>query len=554
MSSASPVVEADEVLRDGELLKLFVEKMDETAFAMIIQRHRGLIMGACLRVLGNEADAQDAFQATFLMLAKKASSIRQGETLASWLYRVAYRMSLDLKASLARRREMESKAMEGSESMFQESSSDKDKLWQELKPVLEEELNKLPEKFRVPLILCYLEGKTNDQAAQELKCPAGSLWWRLERGSELLKKRLTQRGVVLTTAVLTSVLAENALAAKVPGVIIHQTTQAAILIASGKEVSGVSATAISLFKGALKKMYIKKLQMIGTILLLGVVGIVMVLASEKSGTLDRYTSSEIKEAPSVTMEDSSIASAPDPQSEENKKVMESKKMEVVMASAEKSVIEQTAGSGMQGNPVLTGSAALVSSPTLTAQNQRSDVLIKKIEVVESETPHYEISNQVFPEIPKRDSVKKWIVIQAELDLNVESLDEVQVKFYVVGQYGNQQKTTDPKEWDNLIATVNVVNMQKNTGGKKNVVPVFMGSNTVKKYGEPNIQNMIPEVAVQVWSKGVLQDEFFWKKVGDRFWERKQPKSGILLNLLQSPWWPAFAGVYEQVKPTPQAQP
>src|SRR5262249_2378305 len=142
---------------------------EEAAFAALVERHGPTVLGVCRRVLGDVHDAEDAFQATFLTLARKAGSIRRRAAVASWLYRVAYRMAVQAKAHFAVQR-----AQEGAAAAERPTSELPDLSWRDLWPVLDEEMNRLPDKYRAPLVLCFLEGKTNEEAAEELGWPAGS--------------------------------------------------------------------------------------------------------------------------------------------------------------------------------------------------------------------------------------------------------------------------------------------------------------------------------------------------------------------------------------------
>jgi hypothetical protein len=198
-----------------------------------------------------------------------------------------------------------------------------------------------------------------------------------------------------------------------------------------------------------------------------------------------------------------------------------------------------------------GLAAFMMTTVSYAQKEEAEIKIKKIEVSLEPAPRYALQKPV----PQADSSLKWLVVEAELECQPEWADEVTLKFYIVAQY-NQTVRGEyvPKDgYDILATTVTVVNMKRNVGtGAKNIVPVFLDSNSVKKYGAVTKDAFIPEVAVQVMYKGKLQDTKWMKNEqrSGRFWEAKQPKMGILMNLLQSPWWPAYGDFYEQVRAAP----
>src|SRR5262249_41884838 len=187
---------------DDTLLERFVHQRDSTAFEDLVHRHGPMVMGVCRRVLGNTADAEDAFQATFLVLLRKAGSFGRRGTVAGWLYTVAHRVALRARGNAARRQECERDAMKNQR--FAEM--DDNQAWNDLRPVIDEELSRLPEKYREPVVLCYLEGNTEQEAAQQLDCPLGTLSWRLVHARELLRTRLTKRGIALSTGLLGTLL------------------------------------------------------------------------------------------------------------------------------------------------------------------------------------------------------------------------------------------------------------------------------------------------------------------------------------------------------------
>lgn len=242
-------------LTDAQLLTRFAEAREEEAFAALVQRHGPMVLGVCRRMLQDSQEAEDAFQATFLVLARRALAIRDREAVASWLYGVASRMAAKLRCQAGLRREKEKQFF-----ALQPAQTGPDLLsfviWQELRPVLDEELGRLPEKYRSPLVLCYLEGKSHDEAAAELGWPKGSMSRRMDKARTLLRQRLAQRGISLSVGVIFGVLGQQTTAAALPAPLAAQTLQAAVAFAAKPvAVTGViSPTVASLAQGALHTM------------------------------------------------------------------------------------------------------------------------------------------------------------------------------------------------------------------------------------------------------------------------------------------------------------
>jgi RNA polymerase sigma factor (sigma-70 family) len=226
-SAAPPRVPASEFRSDGQLLEGFTRRREEAAFAALVDRHGPMVLGICRRVLHQAHDAEDAFQATFLALARKAGSISRGESVGGWLYRVAYRLAARLKVRADRRsaEELPALAGPGGEPPLQVA-------WRELCAVLDEELGRLPAKFRTPLVLCYLRGNTHEETAQELGWPLGTVRSRLARAREILRANLTRRGLALSAAALGTLLAANT-AAAVPTLLAEEICRHALLWAGG---------------------------------------------------------------------------------------------------------------------------------------------------------------------------------------------------------------------------------------------------------------------------------------------------------------------------------
>jgi RNA polymerase sigma factor (sigma-70 family) len=251
-------------LSDAELLDRFVRRRDEAAFEVLVWRHGTMVLGLCRRLLRHEHDAEDAFQATFLVLARKAGSIGKRQALASWLYKVAYRIALAARAAAVARRTREQPWVE-----IPTPDTAEDAVWRDLRPVLDAEVLRLPEKYRAAFVLCCLEGKTNDEAADLLGCPRGTVLSRLARARERLRGRLVRRGVVLSAAALAAA-ANKASAAMVPAEWVETTIRAALAVAAGTAPTAVTSVPVAaLTEGALRAMFLTKLKVTAAALLLG---------------------------------------------------------------------------------------------------------------------------------------------------------------------------------------------------------------------------------------------------------------------------------------------
>jgi RNA polymerase sigma factor (sigma-70 family) len=248
---------------DGQLLASFIDQKDETAFEAIVRRHGPMVFGVCRRVVGTYHDAEDAFQATFLVLARKATSIRPREQVANWLHGVAIRTAMKAKAMTAKRRGREQQVRE----MLETQTVQQDQ-WPDLEPLIDQELNGLPQNYRLPILLCDLEGKTIKEAARQLGWPQGTVAGRLARGRKLLGNRLSHRGVLLSAGSLAVVMSQNVASAVVPTALMSSTVKAATIIAAGKEmVAGVVPAKVAvLTEGVLKSMFLTKLKVVMVLL------------------------------------------------------------------------------------------------------------------------------------------------------------------------------------------------------------------------------------------------------------------------------------------------
>jgi len=195
------VKELVEELSDEDLLEQFLRGEgfeSQEAFRTLVVRHKPMVLGVCRHVLNQETDAEDAFQATFLMLARKGASIRNRSVLSGWLHEVAHRIARRARADEFRRINLERQGMAISPRTIENDDPQETAIWNELRPILHEEVNWLPKKFGIPIILSYLEGKTNEEVAELLKCPLGTVKGRLSNARELLRRRLMRRGMVLS--------------------------------------------------------------------------------------------------------------------------------------------------------------------------------------------------------------------------------------------------------------------------------------------------------------------------------------------------------------------
>src|SRR5262249_17278971 len=266
-------------LTDAQLLGSIVSRKDETAFEVLMWRHGPKVLGICRRVLRHEQDAEDAFQATFLMLVREAGAIGKGEAGGSWPSRVAYRVALRAKVPSGKRAERELPA-EG----VPVPERIPDLVWADLRPVLDEEVNRLPTKYRVPFVLCHVDGKTNEEAARELGCPKGTILSRLSWARQRLRARLSRRGLALPAGLLVAAVA-TAPAVAVPAELVDSTLKAGARVAAGVAIADVAPGSVaSLVTGASRTMLWTKGAIVAVcVLAAGVVGVGMGLGQRPGG-------------------------------------------------------------------------------------------------------------------------------------------------------------------------------------------------------------------------------------------------------------------------------
>ncbi|HEV3440792.1 MAG TPA: sigma-70 family RNA polymerase sigma factor [Gemmata sp.] len=238
---------------DGELLTRFLNQRDNDALAGLVERHAPMVWGVCRRILRNHHDAEDAFQATFIVLVRKAASVVPREMVGNWLYGVAYQTAVRLRAIAVKRGARETQVIEMPEPVVAEARGD------DLLLLLDQELSCLPEKYRVMIVLCDLESKTRIEVARQLAIPEGTVASRLARARGMLAKRLARHGLVVSGGSLAAALSQTVASAGVPPVVVSSTIKLTTLLATGKAVSVISSPVATLTEGVLKAMFLKKI-------------------------------------------------------------------------------------------------------------------------------------------------------------------------------------------------------------------------------------------------------------------------------------------------------
>ncbi|VTR94804.1 sigma-70 family rna polymerase sigma factor : RNA polymerase sigma factor, sigma-70 family OS=Singulisphaera acidiphila (strain ATCC BAA-1392 / DSM 18658 / VKM B-2454 / MOB10) GN=Sinac_6419 PE=4 SV=1: Sigma70_r2: Sigma70_r4_2: HlyD_2 [Gemmata massiliana] len=267
LSSTGPPIDAD-------LLARFISTGDEVAFELLVRRHAPMVLAVCRRVLADPNDADDAFQAAFLVLARKAASVARAEVLAGWLYRIAYRAAVRVRSDRLRR----ATHADASPDLLPAPTTDPNA--RELERVLDEEVAKLPERHRVAFVLCCLEGKTGEEAGRLIGCPPGTVSSRLTRARERLRERLTRRGFApaLIVTVL-SACAESAAAVSALTALIDSTVHAAPGFATRRPTAALTARPATIAEGVIRTMNATKLKTLALLFALGLLAVGGVFAA-----------------------------------------------------------------------------------------------------------------------------------------------------------------------------------------------------------------------------------------------------------------------------------
>jgi RNA polymerase sigma factor (sigma-70 family) len=284
-------------LEDHRLLQRFIDRRDEAAFALLVHRHGPMVLGVCQRLLSNVHDCEDAFQATFLVLVRKAASLRKRELLANWLYGVARRTALKARSQSARRYARQRQLTDVPAT--DDCAGDADQL--ALRAVIDEELSRLPAKYRAPVVLCYLEGKTFAEAAVQLGWPMGTVSGRLARARNLLRKRLARRKIAVSTG-WESLMLQPASPLQVSNLLTNSTIKAAVALGGGA-IAAPSAVPVSvalLTEGVINAMFLTKVKIIATVVAVGLT----------SASSSLYVSARIMGKPSEGMADSVMQEPP----------------------------------------------------------------------------------------------------------------------------------------------------------------------------------------------------------------------------------------------------
>ncbi len=254
---------------DAHLLERFIQQRDEGAFAILVQRHGPMVLGVCRRILRNAHDAEDAFQAVFLVLARKAASIRPRKMVGNWLYGVAFRTALEARRAGIKRqvKERHSGAIRHAETGAGMND--------ELLTVLDQEVNRLPDRYRTVLVLCDLEQRTRKEAAQQLGCKEGTVASRLDRARNLLRKRLVRQGITLSGVALVALLAAQAAEAAVPPPLLGDATTTAEVKDRSPRVQRAKVTALA--DRVLRALWWRKVKTVLGVILVVLLAVVVLL-------------------------------------------------------------------------------------------------------------------------------------------------------------------------------------------------------------------------------------------------------------------------------------
>ena len=250
-----------DVPNDGKLLEQFLSRRDQTALSALVDRFGGSVWSVCRRVLARTEDAEDAFQAVFLVLVRSGGKIRNPGAVGSWLYGVAYRTAMKARRDSARRKKHETIARSSPSTSQPPAGA---AICRELHNLLDEEVQKLPDKLRDPFVLCCIEGASKGEAARNLELPEGTVSNRLARARQLLKARLTRRGVTLSAVLAALALTQGSSAA--PPLLVQSTVTAVSATLAAKSLAGLSPVVVQLANGVARSLVLAKIKLASTLI------------------------------------------------------------------------------------------------------------------------------------------------------------------------------------------------------------------------------------------------------------------------------------------------
>ncbi len=303
-------IPSDGETSDQELLRRFTSRHDETAFAALMRRHEPMVRGVARRLLGQESNVDDVFQTVFLVLACKAHSVRKHRSLAGWLYGIAWRTALRARRDAARRKDREGRAV-----AREPSDTARDSAWRELCAVLDTELYRLPESERSALVLCYLQGRTRDEAAHQLDLSVRTLDRRLQCGRERLRLQLARRGITLSAALLALGLTRGIAGATTTAKLGTITARAAANILSGRQAVApeVSREVVALMKGVLQNMLQTRIKFVAvSFLALTLLGTAAGVLAFRAAAQDTATPGQQPSPPAAVRTDDPKSAEPAP--------------------------------------------------------------------------------------------------------------------------------------------------------------------------------------------------------------------------------------------------
>jgi RNA polymerase sigma factor (sigma-70 family) len=426
-------------LGDGQLLERYLSRRDEDAFEAIVDLHGPMVLGLCRRMLRDPRDIEDAFQATFLVLAQKAPGIRDRNLLSNWLYGVAFRVARRARTRTIRRRDREASVGELEVAAEPEPTGRP-----ESDPMLDQELSRLPEKYRIPLVLCYFRGRTHDQAAEELRCPVGTVRSRLARGRELLRKRLIRGGYAPTVpaALLGGdmTLPARLLVANVPPPLVAATVRAALGFGSSSifKTGAAAVSSVVLAQGVLTTMQVAQLKWIGLAVLVtslsagGVVAVGYAAVQTKEGA----TAKDPVVAPSVDEPKSGQRYVPLRSTEERLQTLEDKidRLTKSLGAANRSTptggAAGTPVGGFEPTPLNTGAGSGTTSRPMSSPPATNPISELETQLTLAHNEYRQI-NKLFERAvvsaSELDKARgKVLIIAAQLDgLDDEIVDEIE---------------------------------------------------------------------------------------------------------------------------------